>query len=448
MVGSTVSHYRILSSLGAGGMGVVYLAEDTLLHRNVALKFLNDTSAPSDGRERLLREARAESTLDHPNIATVYEVGEWEGQLFIAMAYYSGETLKQRLERGPMAIGEAIAIAAHIARGVEAAHAAGIVHRDLKPANIIITGNNQVKILDFGLAKALSKAETETQLSITASGTTVGTVAYMAPEQALGQDLDERADVWAFGAVLFEMFAGRRPFEAPNAAALLFAVVSDDVPPVATFRPDVPAPLQQLIAAALVKDREERTIAIAEIASILEAHRDHRTVSGVALPVARRISRTSVVLLLVVIAVAIAGAGWFLKRKADERWLRTTAIPEIRRDLSDGNFVKAFERALSARALAPADAELTSLWKEITRTISITTDPLGADVSIAGYGIAATNWIPLGKTPLTNVALPRNVARLRFAKPDTRPPKTCCPASRCRPSERPWSTNDPRQSEW
>ena len=241
MIGTTVSHYRIVEHIGSGGMGVVYLAEDIHLQRKVALKFLSETAAQGpEAPERLLREARAEGTLDHPNIATVYEIGAWQGRTFIAMAYYAGETLKQRLERGPMPIDDVVNIGAQIASGLEAAHAAGIVHRDLKPANVIITSAGQVKILDFGLAKELSRAEAETKLRITTSGTTIGTMAYMAPEQALGQDVDEHADIWAFGAVMFEMVTGHLPFEGATAASLLLAIVSGDAPPIARFRPDAP----------------------------------------------------------------------------------------------------------------------------------------------------------------------------------------------------------------
>ena len=186
MIGTTVSHYRVVGTLGAGGMGVVYLAEDERLNRKVALKFLPPAVAQdAHSRARLLREAQAASALDHPNIATVYEVGDWNDQLFIAMPHYDGETLRQRIERAPLPIDEAARIAGQIAAGLAAAHRAGIVHRDLKPANVMLLRDGQVKILDFGLAKVFSETDA-TIAQMTGPGVTVGTIAYMAPEQAAG----------------------------------------------------------------------------------------------------------------------------------------------------------------------------------------------------------------------------------------------------------------------
>ena len=212
MIGTTVSHYRIVSSIGAGGMGVVYQAEDERLHRKVALKFLPPAVAQdAQARARLMREAQAAGALDHPNIATVYEVGDWNGQLFIAMPFYDGETLRQRIERGPIAPGEAARIAGQIAAGLAAAHRAGIVHRDLKPANVMLTRDGQVKIVDLGLAKVFSETGA-TATRMTATGVAVGTIAYMAPEQATGHAVSASADIWALGVTLYEMLTGRLPF--------------------------------------------------------------------------------------------------------------------------------------------------------------------------------------------------------------------------------------------
>ena len=226
MVGTTVSHYRVLQLLGNGGMGVVYLAEDQHLQRKVALKFLSPAlAADATARARFSREAQSASALDHANIATVYEIGEWNGQPFIAMAYYDGETLKQRIDRGPMDLREVARVLADIGAGLAAAHAAEIVHRDLKPANILLSRAGPAKILDFGLAK-MTSADLATAAGVTGSGTTVGTVAYMAPEQAQGQAVDHRADVWALGVVLYEMLTGRLPFTADNVPATLLAIIS------------------------------------------------------------------------------------------------------------------------------------------------------------------------------------------------------------------------------
>jgi len=217
MIGSTISHYRILEQLGSGGMGVVYKAEDTRLKRIVALKFLPPalTSNP-EARQRFVLEAQAASALDHSNICTVHEIGTSDdGQMFIVMACYEGCTLKKKIERGPLDIDLAVDIAIQTSEGLARAHEAGIVHRDIKPANIFITTHNEVKILDFGLAKLAG------QTLMTKTGSTMGTAAYMSPEQARGDSVDHRTDIWSLGVVLYEMLTGHRPFESDYEQALI-----------------------------------------------------------------------------------------------------------------------------------------------------------------------------------------------------------------------------------
>ena len=224
MIGTIVSHYQIISHIGGGGMGTVYLAEDTNLKRRVALKFLSPgTVHHPDAAARLLREARAASALDHPHIATVYEIGDHAGQPFIAMAHYDGETLAARLARGQMAVAEVARLLAQVADALQAAHPAGIVHRDLKPSNLMLTTTGQLKVLDFGLAK-IETGETATQL--TAVGSTVGTAAYMSPEQAAGETVDARSDLWSLGVVTYEMLAGQPPFKGTSALAIIHAVLT------------------------------------------------------------------------------------------------------------------------------------------------------------------------------------------------------------------------------
>ena len=264
MVGTTVAHYRIISRIGAGGMGTVYLAEDTNLNRRVALKFLQaETAGSREGAARLLREARAASALDHPHIATIYQVGDYAGQPFIAMAHYDGETLEARLARGQMSMVEVARIVAEMADALAAAHAAGIVHRDLKPSNVMLTGTGSVKVLDFGLAK-IETAETITKL--TGEGTTLGTAAYMSPEQAVGEDVDARSDSGRSGVVTYEMLAGRRPFEGTNALAVINAVQTATPAPVRALRPDVSRQLEEIVNRTMVRHRNRRTITAAEYA--------------------------------------------------------------------------------------------------------------------------------------------------------------------------------------
>ncbi len=223
MIGQTISHYKITGRIGAGGMGEVYKAEDTRLGRTVALKFLSrDLSRNPELKERLLQEARAASSLDHVNICTIYECDEAEdGRLFIAMACYEGETLKDKIKHGPLSTSDAVDIALQAAAGLQKAHDKGIIHRDIKPANILITSEGQVKILDFGLAKLTG------DVTLTRTGTTMGTVAYMSPEQARGEKVDYRTDIWSFGVVLYEMLTGKLPFKGDNEQAVIYSILND-----------------------------------------------------------------------------------------------------------------------------------------------------------------------------------------------------------------------------
>jgi TolB-like protein len=261
LAGRTVSHFRVRERIGAGGMGVVYRAEDTRLGRAVALKFLlPQLSLDAPAKARFLQEAHSAAGLDHPNLCTIHEVGETDdGQLFLAMALYSGETLKARLDReGPLPGGDALAIARQIAEGLSYAHAAGIVHRDLKPGNVMLVPNGPVKILDFGLAKARDQ-------SLNTASARWGTVAYMAPEQIRGEAVDARTDLWALGVVLFEMLTGRRPFAGEHELALAPAILRDEPPSPSTLRADVPTALEDIVLTLLQKDPANRYPAAKEL---------------------------------------------------------------------------------------------------------------------------------------------------------------------------------------
>ena len=251
--GRTLSHYRIEEPLGGGGMGVVYRARDTKLERSVALKFLPPhLSYDLAARERFVQEAKAASSLDHANICTIYEIGETdEGQTFIAMACYEGETLKDKIERGALPLEEALAYAVQMAEGLARAHEAGIVHRDVKPANVMVTERGRVKILDFGLAKMQD-------VSLTQTGSTLGTVAYMSPEQAQGASVDAQTDVWSLGVVLYELLTGTRPFPGHHEHAVIYAILHTDPEPIQALRASIPPALNAIVMQALCKDQASR----------------------------------------------------------------------------------------------------------------------------------------------------------------------------------------------
>jgi len=254
MIGKTISRYKILEKLGEGGMGVVYKAQDIKLKRTVALKFL-PPSLTKDvaAKERFMIEAQTASSLDHANLCTIFEIDETTGkELFICMASYDGETLKDKLKQGPLEINEAIDYASQIAAGLSRAHEANIIHRDIKPSNIIITKRGEVKIIDFGLAKLIG------QTKITKSGAILGTFAYMSPEQIRGENVDHRTDLWSLGAILYEILTGKQPFETEFEITLLYLILNEHPPPVQELRSDIPEPLQVIAHKLLEKSLKQR----------------------------------------------------------------------------------------------------------------------------------------------------------------------------------------------
>jgi dienelactone hydrolase/predicted Ser/Thr protein kinase len=414
MEGRILSHYRVLSHLGGGGMGVVYKAEDTRLKRPVALKFLpSELTRDSDARERFVQEAQAASALDHPNICTIYEIDTADdGQLFIAMAYVDGETLKKRLQRGPLPIGEAIDMAIQIARGLDKAHHAGIIHRDIKPANIMLTTDGLVKIVDFGIAKLMDHT------GPTRTGTTLGTVAYMAPEQVKGGAADQRSDIWAAGVVLYEMLTGRSPFAGDHEIAVMNNIVTRAPSSVASLRPDVPAEIEHLVMRALAKLPNERYQSAAEFTQDLVRGQGTGVgaVAGVVATSWRRLSSRAIVAAAAVAVLALGvTAGWIMKRNADQQRAERE-LGAVTALVDRDQYAAAFARAQALEAKIPGDPRLSTLWEAISNQRSIVSDPPGVDLYMRSPVDAEALWTYVGRTPLENARLPRGVMRFRAEK--------------------------------
>lgn len=315
MIGKTISHYKILEKLGSGGMGDVYKAEDTKLKRTVALKFLpSELTRDEESQQRFVHEARAASALDHPNIGTIYEIDESDGHTFIAMAHYEGLTLKHKIEQGPLPINEVVEIAIEIAQGLTEAHSKDIIHRDIKPANVLLTELGQVKIIDFGLAKLMGGA------ALTRTGITMGTLAYMSPEQIQGPKADQRTDIWAFGVILYEMLTGEHPFKGEYEQAVMYSIVNEDPEFITKIRSDIPIAMEKIVEKALVKNPDDRFHSMEEVLNeLLILSKDLQSGAERKLRPVFRLSRKQhtyvyrVVIVLTVLIIAVGLYMWQIK---------------------------------------------------------------------------------------------------------------------------------------
>jgi serine/threonine protein kinase/tetratricopeptide (TPR) repeat protein len=307
VIGQIISHYKILEKLGEGGMGVVYKAHDVRLRRDVAMKLLPaDVAQDADRRDRFYIEARAASALNHPNVATIYEIDEFEGEHFIAMEYIKGTTLRDRIASAKLMAHEALDLATQIAGGLYAAHQQGVVHRDIKPENILITASGLVKIMDFGLAKLASGTR------LTIAGTTMGTLAYMSPEQFRGEDVDQRSDIWSFGVVLYEMFTQTCPFKGDSAPAMMFEITNKEAPRLTELRTDVPPGLEAIVAKTLAKNPADRYQHLGELISDLELVKRGGVPTVTFMRTAVKRSKTRWIIAAAIVVLAAVGIFLFL----------------------------------------------------------------------------------------------------------------------------------------
>ncbi|MEO5819882.1 MAG: protein kinase [Vicinamibacteraceae bacterium] len=420
--GDRIGCYVVERRLGAGGMGEVWRARDERLGRDVAIKLLLPHPARDQHRVTALQdEARAASALNHTNVLTVYDVGEHRGASYLVTECLEGQSLRARLIRGTLAIDAALDVAVQVARGLDAAHARGIVHGDLKPENIFLGADGRVKILDFGLATlhdpAWREASPAAPLNMTSRPPVMGTVGYMAPEQLRGERTDGRADVFALGVVLHEMLAGTRPFAADTASTTADAILTRTPSRLDDLDHAIPPAVSNLVARCLEKAAADRLATAADLVTALAAA--IRSRQPAALPAFWSMARRPAVSIGLLLALAAAAAGiWQWRLSADRaHWARVVVPPQAQRLFEHGDYAEAFFLTRRALAAAPDDPALQRLWDDVSMPQSLLTDPAEVDVAIAAYRAATPDWLPVGRTPLAGVRLPRGQFRLRLSRP-------------------------------
>jgi eukaryotic-like serine/threonine-protein kinase len=421
MTGRTLSHYDLVEEIGRGGMGVVYKARDTRLDRFVAIKVLPpEKVSDPDRKRRFTQEAKAASALNHPNIVTIHEIDALDGVDFIVMEYVEGTPLDRMIPDQGLPVGQVLSYSVQVADALAAAHTAGIVHRDIKPGNIVVTPAGRVKVLDFGLAKLMERAGSEdatvTAEAATRAGVIVGTVAYASPEQIEGKPVDARTDVFSFGAVLYEMLTGHRPFQGDSQLSTMAAILRDTPESVVAVRSGVPADIERVLKRCLEKNREARYPSAAEVRNDLTAVEARLSTppSGIRALLHRPLYAAAVVL----VVLAIGGAtSWLAWKNSRARWARNEALPAASRMVEQIHLHAAWRLVREAERYIPDDPQLRQLRNVITEVASIQTTPPDAEVFIKDYGDPSDAWETLGHTPLGQVRVPLGYLRWRIEKP-------------------------------
>jgi serine/threonine protein kinase/formylglycine-generating enzyme required for sulfatase activity/dienelactone hydrolase len=429
MIGKTISHYHVVDKIGEGGMGEVFLADDISLGRRVALKFLPPEMQKDDiAHKRFLREARSAAALNHPYICSIHEVSEVGGKDFIVMEYVEGQTLKERLAKGPFTIREALQVAAEIAEALEQAHDKGIIHRDLKPANIMLAQRGHVKVMDFGLAKQVKEAEKavsqeDTLTALTREGSTLGTLAYMSPQQLRGEAVDARSDIFSFGIVLYEILTGVHPFRQASPMDTAAGIINKEPTPLSHRLEKIPELLQQTVSRMLAKDVGGRYSDIHEVRADLGLlirqfdQAESGIESGNVRGIWRLLAKPALVipgLVVIVVLGYLASTAIYQNRKV--RWASQVALPEIKRLISKDDYSAAFRVAIDAEKYIARDPQLIDLFSDTSRLLSIRTSPPGGLVYIKEYGDSSNNWQFLGQTPLESVRISLGFKQYKIVK--------------------------------